>query len=287
MNPTESTAPQGDAELTTTSSAAAPALGLTAAELEELDNLLDDLRTRGEEIPQWEFCDGFMTAVICSRRPIAPAEYLPMLLGDGAELEVAEGEPLPLLPAFADAAQQARFLELWDRRWNEIVTQLDTDVKTLDDERTFQPEAMDMRGAVASLPEAERAEMEGQEIPSFGQVWALGFMFAVENWPEDWAAPRDKEAAKWLDDALDRIVALTEDDTGKPEVCMYDEDGAPSTSQARVEAFGEAIWAVYDLRQLWKSMGPRVETLRKAPEPGRNDPCHCGSGKKYKKCHGA
>ena len=37
--------------------------------------------------------------------------------------------------------------------------------------------------------------MEGQEIPSFGQVWALGFMFAVENWPEDWAAPRDKEAA--------------------------------------------------------------------------------------------
>ena len=94
----------------------------------------------------------------------------------------------------------------------------------------------------------------------------------------------DKEAAKWLDDALDRIVALTEDDTGKPEVCMYDEDGPPSTSQARVEAFGEAIWAVYDLRQLWKSMGPRVETVRKATEPGRNDPCHCGSGKKYKKC---
>jgi uncharacterized protein len=50
-----------------------------------------------------------MTAVICSRRPIAPAEYLPMLLGDGAELEVAEGEPLPLLPAFADAAQQRAF----------------------------------------------------------------------------------------------------------------------------------------------------------------------------------
>jgi len=22
------------------------------------------------------------------------------------------------------------------------------------------------------------------------------------------------------------------------------------------------------------------------PKPGRNDPCPCGSGKKYKKCHG-
>ena len=127
----------------------------------------------------------------------------------------------------------------------------------------------------------------GQEIPSFGQVWALGFMFAVENWPEEWAAPRDREAADWLNEALDGIVALTEDDTGKPEVCMYSEDGPPSTSQARVEAFGEAIWAVYDLRRLWKSMGPRVEAVRRADTPGRNDPCSCGSGKKYKKCCGA
>ena len=26
---------------------------------------------------------------------------------------------------------------------------------------------------------------------------------------------------------------------------------------------------------------------REAPKPGRNEPCFCGSGKKYKKCHGA
>jgi uncharacterized protein YecA (UPF0149 family) len=25
---------------------------------------------------------------------------------------------------------------------------------------------------------------------------------------------------------------------------------------------------------------------REAPKLGRNDPCHCGSGKKFKKCHG-
>jgi uncharacterized protein len=81
-------------------------------------------------------------------------------------------------------------------------------------------------------------------------------------------------------------VALTEDDTGKPEVCMYDEDGPASTSQERVEQFGEAIWALYDLRQIWKSMGPRQETIVKGEQPGRNDPCPCGSGKKFKKCHG-
>ena len=265
--------------------AGAPALG--ADELNALDELLDDLRARSEEVPQWEFCDGFLTALVCTRRAIPPGEYLPMLLGDGEIVDVAPGEPLPLLNMFADAAQQAQFLSLWMLRWNEVVQALDTPVEKLDDERTFEPEVMDVRGSIASLPDAERAEMEGQEIPSFGQVWALGFMFAVENWPEEWEAPRDKEVAGWLDESLDCIVALTEDDTGKFEICMYSEDGAPSTSKARVEDFGAAIWAVYDLRQLWKSIGPRIETLRKAPEPGRNDPCSCGSGKKYKKCCGA
>ena len=31
-----------------------------------------------------------------------------------------------------------------------------------------------------------------------------------------------------------------------------------------------------------------VDPIRnRGPRPGRNDPCPCGSGKKYKKCHGA
>jgi preprotein translocase subunit SecA len=38
-----------------------------------------------------------------------------------------------------------------------------------------------------------------------------------------------------------------------------------------------------------KGEAPRQQTVRKKPEEkiGRNDPCPCGSGKKYKHCHGA
>lgn len=71
-----------------------------------------------------------------------------------------------------------------------------------------------MRGAIAALPDAERAEMADEAIPSFGQVWALGFMFAVEAWPDEWAEPSDKKAAS-DDMALQSIVALTEDDEGE------------------------------------------------------------------------
>ena len=90
-----------------------------------------------------------------------------------------------------------------------------------------------------------------------------------------------------LDHALTAIVALSEDDTGQPSVSMYADDGPPSVSEQRLDDFGAAIWAAYDLRQLWKSLGPKVGAVRKAAEPGRNDPCPCGSGSKYKKCHGA
>jgi uncharacterized protein YecA (UPF0149 family) len=34
--------------------------------------------------------------------------------------------------------------------------------------------------------------------------------------------------------------------------------------------------------------GEKQKTVRRDhPKVGRNDPCPCGSGKKYKKCHGA
>ena len=164
---------------------------------------------------------------------------------------------------------------------------LDSEVNSLEDDRCYHPEVMDSRGAVADMPPEEQANFKDEELPAFAQVWALGFMFAVEYWPEEWTAPRDKDAAKWLNGALEAIVAMTEDDSAPPEVSPLSEDGAPSTSIARINLFGEAIWAVYDLRELWKTIGPRVETVRAIATPGRNDLCHCGSGKKYKKCHGA
>ena len=269
---------------TASDSAAAPADNwMESEDFDELDAILDDLRARYDETPQWEFCEGFMAAVICSRRPIASAEYLPVLLGLPGEGEEADDES----GSFASDEQRERFTALWTQRWSEVETALDSEVNSLEDDACYHPEVMDIRGAVADMPPEEQEAFKQEDLPAFAQVWALGFMFAVESWPDEWMAPRDKDAAKWLDGALQAVVAMTEDDTGKPEVSPLSEEGTPSTSIARLNAFGEAIWAVYDLRELWKTLGPKVETIRKEATPGRNDPCSCGSGKKYKKCCGA
>ncbi len=255
------------------------AVPLGADEFDEMDAILDELRSRYDETPQWEFCEGFMAALICCRRPIMPSEYLPVLLAISIEGDADES-------SFATQGQQQRFLELWTRRWSQVAKALDTEVESLDDEAAYQPEVMDVRGAVAALPEAERLAMTADTLPAFGQIWALGFMYAVEAWPEEWAPPRDKEALKWLNGALDAIVALTEDDTDTPTLSFFDENGPPSISVKRLNTFADAVWAVYDLRELWRNFGPRVPTLHADITPGRNDPCSCGSGKKYKKCCG-
>lgn len=256
---------------------------LSPEEFDAIDAILDDLRSRFDETPQWEFCEGFMAALIVCRRAIPESEYLPVLLDTGDDApDGARGQG-----AFSSQDQAAQFMALWTRRWNDIAQGLAADVKSLDDERAFHPEVMDVRGAVAALPEAERAEMAGEELPSFAQVWAVGFMYAVESWPEEWAPPRDKKAQKWLDEALESMVALTEDDTDPPTLAVFDDEGPPSVSEKRFNAFADAVWAVYDLHELWRNIGPRVETIRKEVAPGRNDVCFCGSGKKFKKCHGA
>ena len=40
-------------------------------------------------------------------------------------------------------------------------------------------------------------------------------------------------------------------------------------------------------RETGRATAARAEPVRTGPKIGRNDPCWCGSGKKYKRCHGA
>ena len=115
---------------------------------DELDAILDDLRGRYDETPQWEFCEGFMAAVICSRRLIPADEYLGVLLG----LPVEGEQPDEDTGSFANDEQRERFLALWMQRWSEVAGALDAEVDSLEDDACYHPEVMDIRGVVADIP---------------------------------------------------------------------------------------------------------------------------------------
>ena len=61
----------------------------------------------------------------------------------------------------------------------------------------------------------------------------------------------------------------------------------PGEKMERDDLIQEALYAAQDLRCYWVQNAPKPQTRVVGDVPGRNDPCHCGSGKKFKKCHGA
>ena len=89
---------------------------LQASDFDELDAILVDLASRDDAVPPWEFLEGAMAALICTRRPIEASEWMPALLGTG---------PLPTVPHgdgthFPSTDRYERFMVLWARREAEV-----------------------------------------------------------------------------------------------------------------------------------------------------------------------
>ena len=79
---------------TDTSTAMAP------DDFDALEAILDDLRERHDEIPQWEFCEGFLAAVVCTREPISDEEAVDALLPEVLGVDL----PAARLPRWIQAA---------------------------------------------------------------------------------------------------------------------------------------------------------------------------------------
>jgi uncharacterized protein len=240
---------------------------LTEDDIDRFHELLERISADDPDGLPLESVDGFITALVCGPRPVMPSEYLPVLFG--------ENDPA----RFADTAEFETFLELFNRRWNQIAAALCAPVEDLADPRALMPLVMDWEAMVAELPPAERTAAAGQYIPPFASLWAAGFLIAVESWEADWALPDGSKDEAFVDALLDPFYILTE----RPEDLT-----AKERAISREAYFAQAIWNAYDLRAFWQDRASgRTVPFRKPAEPGRNDPCPCGSGKKFKKCCGA
>lgn len=266
--------------------------------LSALEDLLDDMRERHANTPQWEFCEGFLTALLCTRRDIPEGEWLPCLLGP----DPGEAPPAGAAAAagaqtgpFASPRERTQFLMHWQARQAQLRRALEADADNLADAQALHPAVLDWRGMALSpdiqgeagqASAADDPPPRPEDMPAYAQMWAAGFMAVVDMWADDWALPRDKALAADIGDALDCVALLLQDDTAPPTLNAFDETAPPSLSEQRLNDLGEAVWAVHDLYRIARSLGPRQPPARSARQAGRNDPCPCGSGKKYKKCCG-
>ena len=206
-----------------------------------------------------EWADGYLSALLAGPRVLPIGEWLPAMCGDAFER------------AFADPDDVRQAIDALQRRWNAIARALDPE-RLLDDDGRLQ-----LRPVM--FDDDSDAEPQGTR-------WADGFLVAVRDFDADWQVPASAEMDARLehDGALRRIAALTFD---ADALAAHLHEQYPGQALTRDDVVDEACFAAQDLRLWWLDHAPKPPTRRVETMPGRNDPCPCGSGRKYKKCHGA
>jgi uncharacterized protein len=236
---------------------AGPALAhkidLDHVDLEALDAFLKSQRSAPGSMNLSEL-DGFLTAIAVGPEMILPSEWLSRVwCGEGPDLD--------------DMEEAKAILGSVMGRYNEIL-------------RAVADEAPDPIFWV---------HKDGTTIPF---DWAQGFLSGIALRPDAW----EPLFASGSDDALLLpILGLCSDDndeslidlTPQAEDAIFDQ--APDLIPACVTGIA-AFWRrKANSKQTLMSLGSAsaCEPVRAASKCGRNDPCPCGSGKKFKKCCGA
>ena len=209
-------------------------------------------RVRGCAIPNIEALDGFFAALACCPDLIMPSEYMPII-------QTGETEDGDL--DFEDMDEAERFIELVNRHWNHVNRQLDT-------KDVYLP----------FLFEDEQGNVRANH-------WAQGFLLGTNLRPDIWPEIMEDE---YEGGAMVPIWALAHEHHQDPEMRPFDE---PISDQQREEliistAAGVMRMHRYFLKQR-NHYAPSSQTFtHPGGKTGRNDPCPCGSGKKFKQCCG-
>lgn len=232
---------------------------LSDTDINEIDMLLAAVPAPYETVDA-VILDGYLAGVLVQPVVLEPEQWLPPIFG-------TEGMPQPGVPGWT-AEQHDKLVSLITRRKDEIH-------RGILEEGWFDP-------IIPMIEDEDGKVLEGKEAMEAIGYWAAGFEWALANFPqlEDAALPG-------VPDLLDSIWRHLpdQDETQQAMTKALNEEHPLNSLDEAIEAL---VFDVVDLAQIGIGERHKVETVvRDQPKVGRNDPCHCGSGKKYKHCHGA
>ncbi|HMN74873.1 MAG TPA: UPF0149 family protein [Burkholderiaceae bacterium] len=238
---------------------------LSDAELVELDDLLAAMPEPAMPM-EIVMLDGYLCGVIV-QPVLVPAEQWLALVPDIERRAFAQE---------AVGADRIRTLVL--RRHAALV-------RALHENGWFDPLIVDDDGEEA---DGDAARGETGPLAAMNAIsrplvpWVAGFQTACAAFP---ALLEMQDEAVMM--AIARIFRHlpVEDQEVREIVDLLDREAPLATLD---EAIEDLVSSVADLADLTYNERYRVQTVRRdAPKVGRNDPCPCGSGRKYKHCHGA
>ena len=147
-------------------------------------------------------------------------------------------------------------------------------------ERLVMAMAADMRMKLNEkiLPDLWFYEDEAGN-PDF-YTWCNAYLYALDIVPTDWFEAADQEE---FEDLFYPIMALggIYDEEENGEVILH------LNEKELTQLESDLPHVLLDIYWYWQAIINKPQTVRREGEKvGRNDPCPCGSGKKYKACCG-
>lgn len=261
---------------------------LSDAEFDELDELLAATPEPLNPLDA-SMLDGYLCGVLVQPRLIPIEEWLPPIFD-------YEGQPLP---ADIDPAWLAKVRSLAERRFASLNQSMLEQgwfyplVLDLEAEDTEEPDGTDGADAEAGAveagadPEASGEDAGAPAAPTDPITrsllpWVGGFEYAAVTFP-DLHEQADDEVNTLLARLYRHLPAETPE-----EVEIVETLNREHPLKDLDDAIEDLVLTVVDLQATTEAQRYHVEQVKRdTPKLGRNDPCHCGSGKKFKNCHGA
>ncbi len=228
---------------------------LSEAEFNELDRFLASDAT-SDETMMIDALDGYLTALVIGPINVPTNTWLPGIWGPDKQHA----------PSFQNVEQAQRISDLIVRHCNGIHWAID-----------YDPDDIDSIFDTVSYQDKSKEYLDGE-------MWAYGFLQGIALARTAWQPLFEDTLAM---EALMPIYILGTDDATP-------EQQALSNTPLKREALTQQIPA--SIGVLWRFWHPdhqsRCEAMatpvkHSEPKVGRNDPCPCGSGKKFKRCCGA
>jgi uncharacterized protein len=220
-----------------------------------LKQLEKELLALGEEVMLLEELDGLLAGILVCPEVIPPSEWLPVVWGQ------TEGEDNPV---FDNLAHANKVLALLMGHYNNIAKQL------FESPDRYAP----------LFP------VDNRNGDILWEIWIEGFEKAVKLRPAAWQPllDADIDTAK----AMSGLLMLPDVARRDPSIPKIEIDALASVAPERISDWVVTVneWRLesYDPKQ---GEGTAPPVMHGSPgKVGRNDPCPCGSGKKYKKCCG-
>ena len=228
---------------------------LSDSEFEELDDIL-----LSEDLP--EGCmdaitlEGFLTAIAIGPVTVTPDHWLPQVFGNDPE------EPMPAFPSIEDFE---RVVNLIMRYYNSVLMIFDI-------------------ASEKFSPTFYIREVEGKTYTIVDE-WCSGFLQGIALAEDAWQPLLEEKPG------ILRPFQLFATPEGWAELdAAADEAAMHAQWSSKIEPTIHAIHAYWLTHRadLEKALAPsQTKQVVSKSKVGRNAPCPCGSGKKYKRCCGA